>query len=165
MRRILSVAKGLSQEELERTFVIGQETVWRSLFHLYAAEYIWLEALEGNARPVVPGDDPGMLPGNQRLGSEIDTIEKLAVAWEALQQRWQEFLNSLSETQLSRPVKKVVTSSGAGKVLQTSTRDILMHVCMHAHYTMSQLNNMLRQLGVEPVPDIMVITLAREDAV
>ncbi len=165
IRQMLSVAKGLSQEQLNRTFAIGQRTVWRSLFHLYAAEYVWLGALEGNERPVVPGDDPGMLPGNQRLGSEVDTIEKLATVWEALQQRWHEFLNGFFEAHLNRPVKKIVTSSGPARVIQTPARDILMHVCMHAHYTMSQLNNMLRQLGVDPVPDIMLITLAREEAV
>jgi len=37
-------------------------------------------------------------------------------------------------------------------------------VCTHAQYTTAQVINMLRQLGAQPLPDPMLITLARGEA-
>jgi uncharacterized damage-inducible protein DinB len=39
----------------------------------------------------------------------------------------------------------------------------LLHVCTHAHYTASQVTNMLRQVGVEKLPVTMLISLARNE--
>ncbi|HEV8606080.1 MAG TPA: DinB family protein [Tepidisphaeraceae bacterium] len=63
--KLLDAAEALSAEQLQRSFSIGQGSIWKSLLHLYAAEFVWLEALEGNAEPLLPGDLPGKLPGNQ----------------------------------------------------------------------------------------------------
>ena len=62
---LLSAAATLSDEQLRSPFPIGQGSVWKSLLHLYAAEHVWLEALNGNEAFLVPGDLPGKLPGNQ----------------------------------------------------------------------------------------------------
>src|SRR5262249_30664244 len=44
---LLTAAATLSHEQLRSEFQIGQGSVWKSLVHLYAAEYVWLEALLG----------------------------------------------------------------------------------------------------------------------
>src|SRR6185312_1992411 len=62
---LLTAAATLTDEQLKSAFPIGQGSIWKSLLHLYAAEYVWLEALLGNEAFVVPGDLPGKLPGNQ----------------------------------------------------------------------------------------------------
>jgi len=76
---LLTAAAQLTAEQLRTPFQIGQGSIWRSLVHLYAAEYVWLEALLGNDDPLVQGDVRGKLPGNQlvhpgRIGlpSELD---------------------------------------------------------------------------------------------
>src|SRR5215467_9857235 len=63
---LLTAAATLSDEQLRTSLPIGQGSVWKSLLHLYAAEYVWLEALHGNEAFLVPGDLPGQLPGNQQ---------------------------------------------------------------------------------------------------
>src|SRR5262245_66447311 len=50
--KLLAAAALLSDEQLRRPFPIGQGSVWKTLLHLYAGEYVWLEALEGNEDPV-----------------------------------------------------------------------------------------------------------------
>jgi uncharacterized damage-inducible protein DinB len=47
--------------------------------------------------------------------------------------------------------------------MATSRGDVLLHVCTHAQYTTAQAVNMLRQVGVEKLPDTMLITLARQE--
>jgi hypothetical protein len=53
--------------------------------------------------------------------------------------------------------------SYAGQPMGTSLLDVLLHVCTHAHYTAAQAINILRHLGVSPLPDPMLITLARQE--
>ena len=53
------------------------------------------------------------------------------------------------------------TSSGFGRRLAVRRGDVLLHLSLHAQYTTAQAVNMLRRLGVSPLPDVMLITLAR----
>src|SRR4051794_18780160 len=63
---LLSAAAQLSDAQLRTPFPIGQESIWKSLLHMYAAEYVWLEALLGNEAALAQGDLPGKLPGNHQ---------------------------------------------------------------------------------------------------
>ncbi|WP_417384237.1 DinB family protein [Gimesia sp.] len=158
---LLDAAEALSETQLHQSFSIGQGSIWRSLVHLYAAEYVWLEALQGNESPVLPGDLAEALPGNQQGEGGIRSLEELKQKWNAQEQRWIEYLDQLSAERLDDLVCKLSTSSGKGRIHQTRREDILLHVCTHAQYTTAQVVNMLRQLDVVTLPATMLITLAR----
>lgn len=158
---LLDSAATLSVESLHQSFSIGQGSVWKSLLHLYGAEFVWLEALQGNESPVLPGDLPDDLPGNQRGEGGLESLEELQQKWKAQEQQWRQYLDQLSDEMLDEMVYKRSTSSGKGRVHQVRREDILLHVCTHAQYTTAQVVNMLRQFGVEPLPATMLITLAR----
>ncbi len=160
-RILLEVAGRLAPSQLHEPFPIGQGCVWKSLLHLYAADYVWLEALLGNEEPLLPGDVPDKLPGNQLGVGAVSSLFQLHVAWAQLDRRWQEYLLQLDPDSLDEIVYKVSTSSGKGRRLGTRRADVLLHVCTHAEYTTAQVINMFRQLGVESLPDVMLITLAR----
>jgi uncharacterized damage-inducible protein DinB len=55
------------------------------------------------------------------------------------------------------------TDSLSGQRFGTRRSDVLLHVCTHAHYTAAQVINMLRQVGVEKLPETMLISLARHE--
>lgn len=78
--------------------------------------------------------------------------------------RWDSYLQGLPEKELEDIVFKVSTSSGAGRRFGSRRADLLLHVCTHAQYTTAQVVNMFRQVGVAPLPDVMLITLARQEA-
>ena len=158
---LLDAAEKLNEEQLRRTFSIGQGTVWRSLMHLYAAEYVWLDALLGNPNATLPGDVPGELPGSQTGEGALTTLAELRKQWQELEGRWSRYLAELTEEDLEHPVAKISTSSGRGRRLTTTRADVLLHLALHAQYTTAQVVNMLRQLGVQPLPDVMLISLAR----
>lgn len=145
-------AADLSDEQRRTPFDVGQGSVWATLVHLYAAEYAWLEALEGNENPPLYKQDV------------FASWDELDTAWAALDERWQRYLDRLTDADLAQPVRKVSTSSGAGRPHVTAASDVLLHVCTHAQYTTAQAVNMLRQLGVTPLPQTMLITLARQEA-
>jgi uncharacterized damage-inducible protein DinB len=91
-------------------------------------------------------------------------MEELRSKWSLLEARWKSYLDMLTDECLDEIVYKMSTSSGAGKRHPTSRADILIHVCTHAHYTTAQIVNMLKQVGVQSLPDVMLITLARIEA-
>ena len=157
---LLAAAETLSNEQLRSEFQIGQGSIWKSLLHLYAAEYVWLEALLGNEGFLVPGDLPGKIPGNQQGEGGITGLDDLRQKWSALEQRWIGYLASLTPTALEEVVYR---KSSAGQRFGTRRNDVLLHVCTHAHYTAAQVVNMLRQLGVEKLPETMLISLARHE--
>jgi uncharacterized damage-inducible protein DinB len=161
--KLLATAAQLSDERLRQGFPIGQGSIWKSLLHLYAGEYVWLEALQGNDDPLTPGDLPGRLPGNQLGEGGIPSLTDLRQTWAQLQDRWDRYLRSLTPQALDEVVYKKSTSSGFGQCLGARRFDVLVHVCTHAHYTAAQVINMFRHAGVEHLPDPMLISLARQD--
>ncbi len=162
--RLLEVTEPLPREQLHRSLPIGQGSVWKTLTHLMAAEYVWLEALLGNESPVLPGDLPNQLPGNQNGADAIQSHAELRSRWMELDRRWDAYLESLDDASLDDSVFKISTSSGLGKRHATRRSDVLLHVCTHAQYTTAQLVNMLRQLGCDQLPDVMLITMVRQEA-
>jgi uncharacterized damage-inducible protein DinB len=159
---LLTVAANLSDEQLRSEFQIGQGSIWKSLLHLYAAEYVWLEALLGNDQFLVPGDLPGKLPGNQQGEGGVTDLADLRLKWSELEKRWTGYLASLSSAALEEVFYR--KSISAGTRLGTRRSDALLHVCTHAHYTAAQVVNMLRHAGMERLPEMMLISLARHEA-
>jgi uncharacterized damage-inducible protein DinB len=163
--QLLAAAAGLSPEVLRQPYSIGQGSIWKSLLHLYAAEYVWLGALLGDEAPLTPGDIPTKLPGNQEGPGALATFEQLKADWSALDTRWQHYLADLRADALEQPVVKLATAGKlAGQRFSTRRLDVLLHVCTHASYTVAQTVNMMRQAEVTPLPDVMLISLARQQA-
>lgn len=161
-QKLLTAAETLSQEQLRHQFAIGQGSVWQTLLHLYAAEYVWLEALLGNEDPLTPGDVAGKTPGNQQGDQSIQSLVELKSRWDECKRRWQGYLLQLTEPQMDEIIRK--RTSSTQKSAATKCGDVLLHVCTHAQYTTAQLINMLRQLGVPNLPDVMLISLARAES-
>ena len=160
-QRLRESVTGLTDHHLRQEMSIGQGSVWHTLTHLMGAEYVWLEALRGNEEPTMPGDVANKLPGNQQGADPIPSLHDLVQRWETLDGRWREYLDMLTESSLDETVYKVSLSSRLGEKTGTSRCDVLLHVCTHAQYTTAQLVNMLRQLEQSPLPDGMLITMAR----
>lgn len=159
---LLTAASALSEDQLRSPYQVGQGSIWKSLTHLYAAEYVWLEALVGNEDSLAPGDAAGKLPGNQEGEDGIRDLDDLRQKWSSLDLRWTNYLASLTPESLEDAVHR--KSSSTGKRFTTRRSDVLLHVCTHAQYTAAQVINMLRKAGMEKLPETMLISLARQEA-
>jgi uncharacterized damage-inducible protein DinB len=160
-QQLLAAVDSLSESQLRQPFSIGQGSIWKTLTHLYAAEYVWLETLNGDESPITPGDTPGRLPGNQEGDGAAQSLDDLRDRWSELDAQWQDYLHDLTDPDLEDAVFKV--SSLSGQRSATRRSDILLHVCTHAQYTTAQLINMLRQAGQSNLPDVMLISMARAE--
>lgn len=148
----MDAARSLSDQQLRQTFAIGQGSVLATLVHLYAAELVWLAAIEGNPSPMSPFD------------VRMESLHELEQAWGDLEGRWERFYANLREADLGRPVTKTSALNPTAPPKTTSLADVLLHLSLHAQYTIAQMTNMLRQLGIHPLPDTMLITLSRQQA-
>lgn len=160
-QNLLQAAANLSDDQLRQSLSIGQGSVWKSLCHMQAAEYVWLGALLGDEDPLLPGDVKGKLPGNQLGEGGFTGLNDLSEKWAVLERRWSDYLTNLNPDSLDDVVYKV-SSSNLGR-FGTKRSDILLHVCTHAHYTAAQVVNMFRQLGVEKLPASMVVIMAMQE--
>ncbi len=158
---LLTAAGGLTDEQLKSAFQIGQGSIWKSLLHLYAAECVWLETLLGNEEFLTPGDLPGKLPGNQQGQGAIADLAELRLKWTELEKRWTAYVANLSPAALEEVIYR--KSVALGVRLGVRRSDALLHVCTHAQYTVAQVVNMLRHLGLEKLPETMLISLARQE--
>lgn len=143
--RLRDAARGLDAGARSREFDIGQRSLLATLTHLYVAERVWLEAIEGGEPP-----PPSAFA--------FDALDRLETAWDELEARWASRLDRLEGDDLDRIVVKRSTHSD--RVQQTTLHDVLLHVCTHAQYTAAQAANILRRLGKTP-PDTMLITMSR----
>lgn len=159
--QLLEAARQLEPGQLQHEFPIGQGSVWKTLTHLWAAECIWLEALYGNESARCPGDLPGKLPGNQEDQDAVTSLDDLECSWRELDRRWDAYLATLDDADLDDTVYRI---SWSGIRRGTRRGDVLLHVCTHAQYTTAQMINMLRHLGCAELPELMLITLARQEA-
>ena len=160
-RRLMDSAAKLEEEELRREHPIGQGSVWRTLTHLFGAEYVWLQVLQGDDNPLAPGDARGKLPGNQEGADPIPSLDELRRYWEICHSGWDQYLEQVTDDELEESVIK--KNSVTGQPAPASRSDILIHVHTHAQYTTAQAVNMMRHLGVQDLPDVMMITLARSE--
>jgi uncharacterized damage-inducible protein DinB len=160
---LLATTATLSSAQLHQPMPIGQGSIWRSLCHLYGAEYVWLAALQGNDNPALPGDIPGKLPGNQLGDGGVKSLPELKQAWAELKAGWDSYLAGLTAQSLDEIVYK--KRSGTVDNIRHGTRraDVLLHVCTHAQYTTAQVVNMFRHCGVMELPNIMLIQMARQE--
>lgn len=147
--RLREIVRDLSPDQQAEQFEIGQGSIMATMTHLYAAEFVWLAALEGEGHPPSP------------FTFAFTSFAALEAAWDELDARWQWFLEHLQPAMLTTMVTKRSTSSMAGRTVATPMVDVLLHVCTHAQYTTAQAANMLRHLGVD-VPDTMLVTLSRQ---
>lgn len=145
-QQLLQASRGLTPEQLNRPFEIGPGSLLATLNHMYSAEFVWLEAIEGNARAAFPA-------------KQAD-VESLGRVWDALETRWQVLLGKLTDEDLDRPVVRI-RPSAPDKPLTSRLSDVLLHGGTHAYYHTAQAINMMRHLGVQPLPDTMLIVMSR----
>ncbi len=107
----------------------------RELAHILAAEENWLARLERRAPRSAIWPDM--------------TVVNLAQLAECVHSGFAQFLDAQTEADLHRMVSY---TNSAGILFETSVRDILHQVFLHAQYHRGKVNLLLRQAGLTPAP-------------
>ncbi len=148
----LNAAAELSDEDLRRDFKISHCSIFATLLHMAAAEWIWLERWHGRS------------PAAKEAWSlwTTDSCADLLV----LNQRWREVIERRAKfiSELEEPVLAAELSfkllSGDPNSLRLV--DQMQHVANHATLHRGQVVGMIRQLGIAPPATDLVFYLRRE---
>jgi len=128
-RLLVEAIRTLPPGELERPTGISHHSILGTMTHLHFADWIWY------TRVAEPIDQPA---------ATLDVLER---DWPGLQQRWQRFVDALSDGDLARtiPYRSIRGYDGVATVEQ-----IVLHLVNHGTLHRGQVMGMIRQLGITP---------------
>jgi len=132
MRQILDACGKLTDEQFHQRFDIGLGSLHDTTTHILGAMRWWGDLLTGREqRPRLEGTTRAV----QQLQELLDEISA-----------------DLSRSASTYPLDQIVTVQRGGKTFQFPRAVVLTHVATHGMHHRAQCLNMLRQLGVSPLP-------------
>lgn len=140
--KLLDACEPLSHEQLHKRFEIGCGSLHDTVVHMVGAMRIWADVL-GVRTP-----RPWIDEAPRRTVAELRTIVNEAAA-------------DLAACARSGPMDQQLTRERLGTVHTYSRGVVLTHVTTHGMHHRAQCLNMLRQLGVNPLPQSSVVEWSR----
>ena len=132
-RRLLDAALMLTEDQLQRDMNVSHKSVLDTLNHIHMADRAWLyRVLE---RPMAAPEGP------------------IEAEWPRIQQRWEEWSDSLAGTGLERVI---AYKDLKGNPHQSALWQIVLHLVNHATLHRGQVMAMMRQLGAAPLPTDLI---------
>lgn len=130
--KLLSVAATLSDAQLDAGVAMGFGSLRDTLFHLWAAESLWLQRWKRLPNPKFPEHDPRL------------SIDDLGKRWRATDTERDDLLLNLDPDALEQPL---TYAHPDGRSYTQQLSDLMIHVCNHAAHHRAQALNMLRRCG------------------
>jgi uncharacterized damage-inducible protein DinB len=140
---ILKLPEEKQHEEIPSSF----SSLYKTVLHIWNAESIWWQRMKLQERIIVPGEN---FKGN---------MQELYTALLQQNQLWAEWINNASEAALTHVFQY---QNSRREQFKQPVYQMLVHVFNHGTYHRGQLVNMLRQLGVEKIPQTDFIVWSRK---
>ena len=133
--QVLDACGPLTAEQFHRQFDIGPGSLHNALTHVVGAMRAWTETLAGaEPRPRLETD------GQRRKAQQLRAL---------LEESWRE----LAAEARRRPLSEMVTRRlRDGRTMDMTRGAVVAHVATHGMHHRAQCLNMLRHLGVTPLP-------------
>ena len=136
-RNLLETCGTLTSEQFHQRFEMGPGSLHDTLTHILGAMRGWGDMLAGR-------EQRERLEGQQRTTQELLSL-------------LDEISEDLADSAQKHPTHELVTGSRGGRSFTFSRGGVLTHVTTHGMHHRAQCLNMLRQLGVEPLPPSAVV--------
>ncbi|MHC4992607.1 MAG: DinB family protein [Planctomycetota bacterium] len=136
-RQLLEACAALLPEQLHQRFEMGPGSLHDTVTHILGAMRGWGDLLAGREqRP--------RLEGEQRTPQQLLTL-------------LDEIADDFDASARAHPTDDLVTGSRGGRSFTFARGAVLAHVTTHGMHHRAQCLNMLRQLGVDPLPPAAVV--------
>lgn len=142
--QLLDACGKLTDDQFHRRFEIGPGSLHDTLTHIIAAMRAWSETLAHiEPRPRLDTD------GQRRTPAQLQSL---------LEEVWREF----SSEARRRPLDEMLTRrTRDGRIFELTRGAVLTQVLTHGMHHRAQCLNMLRHLGVQPLPPSSVVEWTR----
>jgi len=142
-RQILDVCAPLTEELFHKRFEMGLGSLHDTLTHMLAAQQAWTQILAlQEPKPRIDQDR------KKRTVAELIEIHESSAS-------------ELAGEVRRLPLDQMVTRTREGKTYQFTRGAVLTHVTTHAMHHRAQCLNMLRHVGVKPLPPSSVVEWTR----
>ncbi|MGC2719316.1 MAG: DinB family protein [Candidatus Acidiferrales bacterium] len=146
-QRLLDAASALTPEERTRDLGQSHHSVVATLNHCFISERFWVGCLIAHE-----------LPPMHKIGTSAPppdlSIEELQHQWPEVWSRLEDWLVTLSESELAKPIPCEIAP---GKSRDFPRWEIIRHNVNHASLHRGQVVGMLRQLGEQP-PNVDIMS-------
>ncbi len=136
-RNCLDACAALSDEQFNQPFEMGCGSLHDTLTHILGAKRGWTDMLVGREPRV-------------RLEEGTRTCGELIEMSEGIDREFDEAVRA-------HPVDGVASAERGGRSYSFMRGGVATHVTTHAMHHRAQCLNMLRQLGVDPLPPVSVL--------
>jgi uncharacterized damage-inducible protein DinB len=133
--KIFAVLPQLTPEQFAEPFADGHGSIRNTLVHILSAEWGWIGRCSGKERgaPLDPANYP--------------TPAALIEGWKQQESRVHEFLSTLSDGDLARPIEFAL---GGGPKCSMPLGELLQHAANHGVHHRGQASLLLRLRGLAP---------------
>jgi uncharacterized damage-inducible protein DinB len=135
-RRMVDACSTLTNEQFTRDLGSSFRSVRDTLVHLYGAEWVWNERIEGRS--------PTSLVG----GTGFPDLASVRAKLEEMDSFYVDYVSRLTQADLDRVIHY---KSFAGEEFSNPVWQTLHQLTNHASYHRGQITTLLRQLGAKPV--------------
>jgi uncharacterized damage-inducible protein DinB len=142
-RQILEACSRLTSEQFHQRFDIGPGSLHDTNRHILGAIQTWIYTLR-----------------QMELGPRVDQDSERRTPVELLS-LLESITSELSAEAHRLPLNEIVSRTREGKTYQFTRAAVLMHVLTHGTHHRAQCLNMLRHLGVKPLPPSSVAEWSR----
>jgi uncharacterized damage-inducible protein DinB len=146
-RRLVDAAARLGPEELTRDFQTADQSVLRTLAHVFAADRVWLARLT-------------QAPTPQFITEPDYSLAVLQNDWPALLDRWRQWAAGLTDASAQAIV---AYKDMKGNPYSQPLWQVVLHVVNHGTHHRGQVSGFLRVLGHTP-PPLDLVFYYREQA-
>lgn len=135
-KKLLDLISGLSPEQHHQTIPSSFDSLYKTVFHVWGAESLWLGRL--NLNPIAIAGDPFH-----------GSMKDLSNALELADQEWVDWFVTKDDRQLTEILHY---KNKAGQPFQQTFDLLLQHIFNHSTYHNGQLVTMFRALGIDKIP-------------
>ena len=147
-RLVLDAAENLTEEQLHQDVKISMRSIFGTLVHMAAAEWIWLERWLGNS------------PAGLWKEDAFADLKSLRAEWEKIESRRKTFLDGLTLDALHADLNY---KNVKGEPHSLPLVALMQHVVNHATLHRGQVVGMIRQLDIAPpAVDLLFYLLAQK---
>jgi uncharacterized damage-inducible protein DinB len=148
-QRLLDACGALTDEQFTRDLGSSFRSVRDTLAHLYGAEWIWNERIQGRS------------PSAHPLANSFPDLPAVRVALEKMDGYFLDYAGKLTQQNLEQVFHyKTIT----GEAFSNPLWQTLQHLCNHATYHRGQVTTLLRQLGAKPISTDMIVFYRQQAA-
>ncbi len=145
-KKLLDLICSLSYEQQHTIIPSSFDSFYKTLYHVWGAETLWLARLNQESPPKISGD--------KFSGSMGD----LAAALESVDRQWVHWFDNKQDSELGQQLHY---TNMAGQSYSQPYDILLHHIFNHNTYHNGQLVTMLRASGIDKIPSTDFVTWSR----